>query len=115
MRIAVKCVGLLVLAIHLASLPTGVYAGPLVDEDLSFPALPERFGYAKASKLFKPQGSGRFPALVILPTCAGHLARHAFDVWAKAALQRGYAVLVVDPLTPRGVTAPGENCRPPSK
>jgi dienelactone hydrolase len=24
-------------------------------------------------------------------------------------------VLVVDPLTPRGVTAPGENCRPPTK
>ena len=35
--------------------------------------------------------------------------------WAKAALQRGYAVLVVDPLTPRGVTAPGENCLPPTR
>jgi dipeptidyl aminopeptidase/acylaminoacyl peptidase len=43
------------------------------------------------------------------------LARHSFDVWAKAALQRGYAVLVVDPLTPRSVVAPGENCRPPTK
>jgi hypothetical protein len=30
----------------------------------------------------------------------GHLSRHVFDVWAKAALQRVYAVLVVDPLTP---------------
>jgi hypothetical protein len=51
----------------------------------------------------------------MLPTCGGHLSRHVFDVWAKAALQRGYVVLVVDPVTPRGVTAPGENCRPPSK
>ena len=92
-----------------------VYAGPLMGQDLTFPAAPEPFGYAKASKMFKPVGMGPFPALVILPTCAGHLARHSFDVWAKAALQRGYAVLVVDPLTPRGVVAPGENCRPPTK
>jgi dienelactone hydrolase len=92
-----------------------VYAGPLIGEDLTFPAAPEPFGYAKASKMFKPAGMGPFPALVILPTCAGHLARHSFDVWAKAALQRGYAVLVVDPLTPRGVVVPAENCRPPTK
>jgi dienelactone hydrolase len=92
-----------------------VYAGPLIGEDLTFPAAPQPFGYAKASKMFKPAGTGPFPALVILPTCGGHEARHAFDVWAKAALQRGYAVLVVDPLTPRGVVVPGENCRPPTK
>jgi dienelactone hydrolase len=115
MRIAVKCVGLLFLLIQSASVPVGVYARPLVGEDLSFPVSPEPFGYAKASKMFKPEGSGPFPALVIFPTCGGHLHRHAFDVWAKAALQRRYAVLVVDPLTPRGVTAPGENCRLPSK
>ena len=85
-----------------------VYAGPLVGEDLTFPAAPEPFGYAKANKMFKPAGTGPFPALVILPTCGGHGFRLAFDVWAKPALQRGYAVLVVDPLTPRGVVAPGE-------
>jgi dienelactone hydrolase len=89
--------------------------GPIIGEDLTFPVAPEPFGYAKASKMFKPAGTGPFPALVILPTCGGHESRHSFDVWAKAALQRGYAVLVVDPLTPRGVTAPGENCRPPTK
>jgi dienelactone hydrolase len=88
---------------------------PAIGEDLTFPAAPEPFGYAKSSKMFKPAGTGPFPALVILPTCAGHESRHSFDVWAKAALQRGYSVLVVDPLTPRGVTAPGENCHPPSK
>ena len=114
MRITAKCVGLLLLLIQSAFGPVAVNAGTL-DDDLSFPASPEPFGYAKASKMFKPQGSGPFPALVMLPTCAGHLSRHVFDVWAKAALQRGYAVLVVDPLTPRGVTAPGENCLPPSK
>lgn len=91
------------------------YAGPVIGDDLIFPTNPEPFGYAKASKMFKPEGKGPFPAVVILPTCAGHLSRHSFDVWAKAALRRGYAVLVVDPLTPRGVTVPAENCRPPTK
>jgi hypothetical protein len=91
------------------------YAGPVIGDGLVFPTKPEPFGYARASKMFKPEGVGPFPAVVILPTCAGHLSRHAFDVWAKAALGRGYAVLVVDPLTPRGVTVPAENCRPPTK
>jgi len=91
------------------------YAGPVIGDDLVFPAKPEAFGYAKASRMFKPEGSGPFPGLVVMPTCGGHQARHAFDVWAKAALQRGYAIMVVDPLTPRGVTAPGENCRPPTR
>jgi dienelactone hydrolase len=114
MRITAKCVGLLLLLIQSAFGLVAVYAGTL-DDDLSFPASPELFSYAKASKMFKPQGSGPFPALVMLPTCGGHESRHVFDVWAKAALQRGYAVLVVDPLTPRGVTTPGENCHPPTK
>jgi dienelactone hydrolase len=91
------------------------YAGPVIGEDLVFPARPEPFGYAKASKMFKPEGNGPFPALVVMPTCAGHLSRHAFDVWARVALQHGYAVLVVDPLTPRGVTKPAENCLPPTR
>jgi dienelactone hydrolase len=114
MCITMKWVGLLLLIIQSAFVSVGVYAGTL-DDDLSFPASPEPFGYAKASKMFKPEGSGPFPALVMLPTCGGHLSRHVFDVWAKAALQDGYVVLVVDPLTPRGVNAPGENCHPPTK
>ena len=92
-----------------------VYRGPIVGDDLTFPSAPVPFGYAKASRMFKPAGAGPFPGLVILPTCGGHRGRHAFDVWARAALQRGYAVLVVDPLTPRGVVGPDENCRPPTK
>jgi dienelactone hydrolase len=114
MRISARYVGLLFLIIQPAS-ASAVEDVKAYAEDLTFPAALEPFSYAKASKMFKPAGPGPFPALVVLPTCAGHLSRHAFDVWAKAALQRGYAVLVVDPLTPRGVTAPGENCRPPSK
>jgi hypothetical protein len=76
MRIAVRCVGLLLLLIQATFVPVGVHAGVL-DDDLSFPASPEPFGYAKASKMFKPEGAGPFPALVMLPTCGGHLSRHA--------------------------------------
>ena len=72
MRIIVKCVGLLLLLSQSAFGLVGVYAGTL-DDDLSFPASPEPFGYAKASKMFKPAGTGPFPALVILPTCSGAL------------------------------------------
>src|SRR5262245_54805225 len=92
-----------------------VYSGTPIGKDLTFPSAPAPFGYAKATKMFKPLGAGPFPALVILPTCGGHEKRHSFDVWAKAAIERGYAVLVVDPLTSRGVLGPGENCRPPTK
>ena len=119
MHLIPKSIAVLLLSLQATPLSAAddinTYNGPIIGEDLTFPAVPEPFGYAKASKMFKPAGTGPFPALVMLPTCGGHAARHVFDVWAKAALQRGYAVLVVDPLTPRGVVIPGENCRPPTK
>ena len=114
MRIVANFAWLSLFLVQAVFIPSGVRAGPL-DADLIFPSSPEPFGYAKANKMFKPQGTGPFPAVVMLPTCGGHWSRHVFDVWAKAALQRGYAVLVVDPFTPRGVTGQGENCSPPSK
>jgi dienelactone hydrolase len=83
--------------------------------DLKFPAGPEPFSSAPASKMFKPEGVGPFPGLVILPTCGGLPPWFQVFDWARHALQRGYAVLVVDPLTPRGVVAPGENCRFPPR
>jgi dienelactone hydrolase len=83
--------------------------------DLKFPATAEPFGKATGSRMFKPAGSGPFPGLVVMPTCGGHRPWfHAFD-WAKQALDRGFAVLVVDPLTPRGVAGPGGNCGFPPK
>jgi dienelactone hydrolase len=77
--------------------------------DLTFPAAPEPFRRANANVMFKPDGPGPFPALVILPTCAGHAGWYAPFDWAQAALDRGYAVMVVDPLAPRGVGV--ENCQ----
>lgn len=57
--------------------------------------------------MFKPVGEGPFPALVIMPTCYGHLyTSNTFD-WARRAVEHGYAALVIDPLAPRGVD---DNC-----
>jgi dienelactone hydrolase len=82
-------------------------------KDLAFPTAPQPFGKAKGPKLFKPDGPGPFPGLVLLPTCGGHSNWYPLFDWAKAALERGYAVMVVDPLTPRGVGT--ENCKVPLK
>ncbi|MBI3707859.1 MAG: prolyl oligopeptidase family serine peptidase [Proteobacteria bacterium] len=102
------------------SLATSISAAEIVDNfdrpmsnvpDLSFPDEPTEFiGSAGKSRMFKPDGAGPFPGLVLLPTCGGHWTfLNTFD-WAKRALDRGYAVLVVDPLGPRGVR---QNCTPP--
>lgn len=90
------------------------YHAPVGDTpDLTFPAEPSAFEKKKATMLFKPDGAGPFLAIVLMPTCGGHnFSYHVFD-WAEKALKRGYAVLVVDPLTPRGVDR--HNCVPPLK
>lgn len=81
--------------------------------DLSFPAAPSPFKRQKGTFLFKPEGAAPFPAIVLMPTCGGHNGSlHVFD-WAEKALKRGYAALVVDPLTPRGVER--HNCVSPPK
>ncbi len=118
-RLAILIASGLLLAgtpLHAADIVVSAHDVPLGSwRDLAFPKVPQPFGHARESRMFKPEGPGPFPGLVVMPTCGG-LAPwfHAFD-WAKRALDRGYAVLVVDPLTPRNVTAPGENCRFPPR
>jgi dienelactone hydrolase len=57
---------------------------------------------------FRPEGAGPFPAVVMLHGCAGLYGRsgrltgrHAF--WAEALRGHGYATLLVDSFTPRGL------------
>jgi dienelactone hydrolase len=60
--------------------------------------------------MFKPEGDGPFPALVLMPTCFGQVySLNTFD-WAERALAHGYAALVVDPLSERKSE---NNCPPP--
>ena len=95
-----------------ASAAEVVFALDLPDRDtqadLTFPDQPTAFVRSGgANRMFKPDGSGPFPGLVLLPTCNGHITfLNTFD-WAKRALAHGYAVMVVDPLSERGVR---QNC-----
>jgi len=50
--------------------------------------------------LYKPEGNGPFPAVVLLHTCGG-IQPHIFD-WARRLKEWGYVALVVDSFTPRG-------------
>ena len=59
--------------------------------------------------LFKPQGRGPFPALILLHTCAAvdFDPRH-MPYWVSQALKAGYAAFVVDSWSQRGIS---ELCR----
>ena len=109
---------LLAVAAVLAALSAPSEAADTYDElavafdqpDLTFPDQPRALAAGRETMLFKPDGPGPFPALVILPVCFGHLnSKNTFD-WAARAVAQGYAALVVDPLAPRGVD---NNCLRP--
>lgn len=85
-------------------------------QPLEFPAQAEVFSDASRLRmaLYKPAGTGRFPAIVISPTCGGFYGRNEraelLD-WAKRAIARGYAVLLLDHFTQRGIS---NNCTLPN-
>lgn len=91
------------------------FARKLTHPDLKFPDQPRpasqdkpRPGSQDMNTMLRPDGAGPFPALVILPVCGANHVTNAFD-WGMRAVENGYAALVVDPLTQRGVV---ENCTP---
>lgn len=61
---------------------------------------------ALSNTIFRPEGAGPFPAVVLVHTCGGlknsHMRQHAQDL-----LRKGYAVFVQDSHGPRGF----ETCR----
>src|SRR5262250_2015663 len=66
------------------------------------------------AELLKPDGSGPFPAIVIMHDCSGLGPRSsgASDRWAKEFVQRGYIVIIPDSFTTRGY--PAGVCTDPS-
>ena len=70
----------LAIAAIVAALSTTAEAAEVLDElsiplnypDLKFPDKPRPLALARESMMFKPDGPGPFPALVIMPTCNGH-------------------------------------------
>jgi dienelactone hydrolase len=87
------------------------FARKLTHPDLKFPDQPRPATRPLAPDvniMFKPDGAGPFPALVIMPVCGANYVMNAYD-WGVRAVENGYAALVVDPLTQRGIV---ENCSP---
>lgn len=72
--------------------------------DLEFPTEAKTLGFFSAveNSIFKPEGSGPFPAVVFFHTCGG-IDHSRNRYWMEAALARGYAVLILDSLGPRGL------------
>jgi poly(3-hydroxybutyrate) depolymerase len=54
-----------------------------------------------SGNLYKPEGNGPFPAVVVLHGCAG-IDDH-FRAWAEQLKKWGYVALIVDSFGPRGV------------
>ena len=85
---------------------------------LSAEASPERIkipgsGVTLAGVLYKPEGSGPFPAVVALHGCNGLFNRDGQTApreaaWADKLVQEGFAVLLPDSFGPRGL---GPQCR----
>jgi len=78
-------------------------------KDLVFPTTPSSLGlfaYPRMA-LYKPEGNGPFPALVLHHQCGGlsggKLPNQSMLDWAKRAVERGYVVLMLDTLGPRDV------------
>lgn len=78
-------------------------------KDLAFPKEPSRLSFFSSPRmaLYKPDGPGPFPALVLHHQCgglgSGKWQNQSMLDWAKRAVGRGYVVLLIDSLGPRGV------------
>lgn len=75
--------------------------------DLNFPKAPSPLPAVPRMGLFKPNGGGPFPALVLHHQCGG-LGRGEWQnksmlEWARQAVDRGYVALLLDSLSERGV------------
>jgi dienelactone hydrolase len=81
-----------------------IYNGATLAPDLTFPKAPETANALTSPRmaLLKPSGEGPFPAIVMMPQCAG--LNQAVIARARKAASMNYVVLVVDSLRPRGVT-----------
>ncbi len=79
--------------------------------DLQFPEKVSAFSFFSTPEmaLYKPEGDGPFPALVLMHQCgglgSGTRNNQSMLQWAKTAVSRGYVALVIDSLGPRGVSS----------
>lgn len=76
-------------------------------KDLSFPKAPSPIASATTQMaMFKPDGAGPFPALILHHQCGGLRSGKgnlSMVTWAKESVQRGYVVLLIDSFGQRNV------------
>lgn len=83
-----------------------LFAGSASAENVRFPSV--TVGNSAAGReitawVYKPAGSGPFPAIILAHTCIG-TSPHT-DIWGKLLVSWGYLVLAPDSFGPRGVKA----------
>ena len=85
--------------------------GSSLSPDLKFPADAKELSIFSPLEMaiYKPDGGGIFPAIVLIHTCGG--LRSEIRDWTKSALNQGYVVFVLDSLSQRGLKS---NCLPPN-
>ena len=109
-----KILGAVVVYVSLAGNALAQRDDPLLSwarlaKDLEFPAKPSRLSFSSTPEmaLYKPDGPGPFPAVVLHHQCGGLGQDRWQNVsmleWAKQAIARGYVALLIDSLEPRGV------------
>lgn len=92
-----------------AQAPSPLLSAASQAKDLEFPAEASGISLSTTPRmaLYKPEGAGPFPALVLHHQCGGLGEGGKPNVsmldWAQEAIGRGYVALVVDSLGPRGV------------
>ena len=92
---------LFVLSILLLILPVEAMA-----ESVRFPSVAVRnspAGPEITAALYRPQGAGPFPAIVLAHSCAG-VGPHT-EIWGRRLAEWGYVVIAPDSFGPRGVTS----------
>jgi len=77
-----------------------------------FPSASRTSPVTLSALVSRPEGTGPFPAMILLPACGG-LEQHQLT-WASWLNRRGYVTLVVDSLSPRSRSNVCRGERPPS-
>lgn len=76
--------------------------------DLAFPEEARELSLFSpiAMGIWKPEGTGPFPAVILVHSCGG--MKQQLGLWRKESIQRGYVAFIIDAFTSRG----SPNCRP---
>lgn len=87
-----------------------IFQGCVTSERSHFKGIADHSGNEVnlSGKLYKPEGSGPFPAVILLHRCAG--IQSDDHTWASKIQSWGYVAFIVDSLGPRGISnACGKN------